>query len=353
MYSSSIVQTLSNAKHILVIKFRYIGDSIWMLPFVDNLKRNLPNIKLSVMVNEGTEAFFYNHPFVDNVIPFPRKKVKHSLIGIVDFLSFLKDLRILKPDVVIELTDADRPAIISFLSGARIRMGYNNENRWRNRLYTHIIKSKINSKHMIEYHLDVLRELGMKIYDPLIKLYIPDVAFQSLKRKMPSAFHDTEKKKVIIHPGARNSLRQWGAERFAYLCDLLSEDCRIFLIAGPDEGSILRDVLRYIKSKPEVSSCDLSLYEFAALCDLSDIFIGNDSGPIHVASVKTLTVGIYGPTLPELVGPWTERKLIFEDKAFGCRPCRQDKCHNTEFKACLSRINPEDVVEKVKKILAE
>lgn len=347
-----MMKLLKNSKHILVIKLRYLGDSIWMLPFVENLKQNLPCVKLSVLVNKGTEAFFYNCLSVDNVIPFPRKEVKNGLRGVIRFLSFLRDIRRLKPDVVIELTDADRPAIISFLSGAKIRMGYNNENRWRNRLYTHIVKSRINIKHMVEYHLDVLRELGMKIYDDSIKIHIYETAFRSLREKAPSVFHNNGKKKVIIHPGARNHLRQWGAKKFAYLCDALSDTCRLFLVAGPDEGTILNEVLNSTKNRPEICSNNLSLYEFAALCELSDIFIGNDSGPIHIASAKTFTVGIYGPTLPELASPWTKKKLIFFDKKpLPCRPCRQEICDNIKFKACLEGIRPEDVLEKIRGLL--
>jgi ADP-heptose:LPS heptosyltransferase len=352
MKADDTLHALKEAKHILVIKLRYLGDSIWMLPFVENLKRNLPHVRVSVLVNKGTEAFFYTCPSVDNVIPFPRQEIKGSPAGIIKFLSFLLRLRRLRPDVVLELTDADRPAIISFFSGAKVRVSYNNENRWRRHLYTHIVKSKINAKHMVEYHLDVLRELGMKIYDDSIKIHVSDEAFQSLRRKMPSVFDESEKKKVLIHPGARNSLRQWGAEKFAYLADTLSDVCRIFLVAGPGEGAILEKICGYMKTEPEVCSRELNLYEFAALCELSDMFIGNDSAPIHIASAKTFTVGIYGPTLPEIISPWTKRKLTFFDSTpLPCRPCRQEGCSNVEFKACIERIKPEEVVSRVREVL--
>lgn len=323
-----------------------------MLPFVENLKRNLPDITLSIAVNEGTEEFFYDCPAVDNVIPFPRKMVKERPWGVIKFLAFVKKIRDIKPDLIIELTDSDRPAIISFFSGARIRISYNNEDCWRKYLYTHLIKSKINTKHMVEYHLDVLRELGMKIYDDSINIYIDKKHLQSLKEKIPSVFYsDKNKKKVVIHPGARNFLRQWGAEKFAYLCDMLSDMCRIFLIGGPDESDIIKNVLKYIKTPPEFCSTDLTINEFAALCELSDLFIGSDSGPIHIASSKTFVVGIYGPTMPELAGPWTKRKLLFSPPPLECRPCRQDKCQRPLIKECLELIKPKVVVEKLREVI--
>jgi heptosyltransferase-3 len=341
---------IKNARHVLVIKLRYIGDSIWMLPFVENLKLNLPNAKLSVIVNKGTEPFFYTSPAVDTVIPFHRREIKGKSLGMIKFLSFIKDIRKSKPDVVIELTDGDRAAIITFLSGARLRIGYNNENHWRRHFYTHTVSTRINTKHMVEYHLDVLRELGMRIYDDSIKIRIPKTAYTSLRKTIPPDFFTNKKKKVIIHPGARNLLRQWGAEKFAYLGDTLSEEYRVFLVAGPNEEEVLHEVKRFMKTKPYFCSTVLSLYELAALCESSDLFIGNDSGPIHIASAKTFTIGIYGPTLSKLAGPWTHRKLTFEDNSFQCRPCMQDKCHYPSFKACLEAIRPEDVLSKIKEM---
>lgn len=351
MNKNDILQVLKNSAHIMVIKFRYMGDSIWMLPFADNLKRNLPHIKLSIVVNEGAESCFYTTPSVDRVIPFPRKEIKKPA-GALKFLSFIRQIRRLKPDVIIELTDADRPAIVGFLSGAKIRIGYSNENSWRKRLFTYIVQSKIYSKHMVDYHLDMLRELGMKIYDDSIKIPIDDKIFQSLKEKMPTVFDGSEKRKILVHPGARNHLRQWGTKKFAYICDALSDHYRVILVAGHNEGAILNEVVNYMKTKPEIYSNNLTFYEFAALCELSDMFIGNDSGPIHIASAKTFVVGIYGPTLPESISPWTKRRLIFSDKnSLPCRPCMQEKCNNTITQECFKGINPKDVAEKIRGVL--
>ncbi|MGQ3685120.1 MAG: glycosyltransferase family 9 protein [Candidatus Loosdrechtia sp.] len=349
----TILEKIKNAKHILVIKLRYIGDSVWLLCLLENLKLNIPNAKLSVLINEGTDTFFHNCSYVDKVIAFPRKRIKSKPWGILKLASFIKELRTSKPDVIIELTEGDRAALISLLSGAKIRIGYRNEEHLRQYIYTHNISSKINTKHMVDYHLDVLRELGLKIYSNSIKINTNKEAFTSLKEKIPSVFHNNQKKRVLIHPGARGHLRRWNHENFAYLCDALSDKYRVFLVTGANETSTLNDVLHHMKTRPEAWRADLSLDEFAALCELSDLFIGNDSGPIHIAATKTYVVGIYGPTLPDIVSPWTDRKLIFFDKNnLLCRPCRQDKCYNSQFKACLENIRPDYVVNGVIELLA-
>lgn len=351
MAEDGIHPVLRNARHIVVMKLRELGDSVWMLPFVDNLKRNLPQATVTVVVNQGTEPFFRNRKSVDAVMPFPRKEAKKKPFGFVKFLSFALSLRRLRPDVVIELTEADRPAILAFLSGAPARISYMNERRWRRHLYTHFIKSKAYSKHFIDYHLDALRELGLGIFDDSIKIDLDPGVYDSLRGKMPSAF-EGEKKKVVIHPGAGRELKQWGAGNFARLADMLSEDCGVFVLAGPNETSLLDEVLGHMKTRPAGSSASLSVYEFAALCELCDMFIGNDSGPMHIASAETFTVGIFGPTWPKFIGPWTDRKLeIFDRPDIDCRPCMVTSCHNPDFWACLRSTRAEDVARRVRDIL--
>lgn len=341
-----------NARHILVINLKYLGDSIWMLPFVDNLKQNLPTASVSVLVNEGTEEFFRGRPSVDHIFPFPRRRVKAVLGGFVALLSFLREIRKSKPDVAIDLSDNDRPAIFSLLSGARLRIGYDNAREWRRHLYNRIIQSKINVKHMVEYHLDVLRESGLTIYDDSLMIPLAPEIFAALEQKWPAALvREKDKKKVLIHPGARNRLRQWGPENYAALCDALAADCRIFLVAGPGEEEILRQVVALMTTRPELVIPEASLREFAALCELSDLFIGNDSGPIHIAAAKTFTVGIYGPTLPRLISPWTPRKLILAGNNPPCRPCRQERCENSEYNACLKGVKVAEVISKVREAL--
>lgn len=343
---------LSAARHILVINLKYLGDSIWMLPFVDNLKQNLPAATLSVLVNEGTEEFFREHPAVDHVFAFPRRRVKAGVGGVVELWPFLRGIRKLKPDVAIDLSDTDRPAIFSLLSGARLRVGYDNAREWRRHLYNRIIQSKINSKHMVEYHLDVLRELGLAIYDDSIRIPVAQGVFAAMEQKWPQVFVEQKhKKKLLIHPGARNRLRQWGPERYAALADALAADCRIFLVAGPGEGEILRQIAGFMSARPELVIPEVNLRELAALCELSDLFIGNDSGPIHIAAAKTFTVGIYGPTLPRIISPWTPRKLIFEGNNPPCRPCRQERCENSEYNACLRGVAVEEVIARIRETL--
>ncbi|HDD43971.1 MAG TPA: glycosyltransferase family 9 protein [Candidatus Desulfofervidus auxilii] len=337
---------LKNTKKLLLMKLRYIGDSIWMLPVINNLKWNYPHLKLSVLVNEGTEDFFYLNPLVDEVLTFPRKKVK-SRFGFLRFLKFIKKIRKKNFDTVIDLTDADRPALISFLSGAKIRISYDNEHKPRRFLYTHKVNAKINKKHMVEYHLDLLKELGIKIHDTSIKIQIPDHILNNLYQRFPQ-LHNT-KRKLLIHPGARNPLRQWGTKNFAKVISAVKDKYDIILIAAPNETHLIKDIISQINFKPLIATTELNLIEFAGICKICDLYLGNDTGPLHIAAaVGTFVIGIFGPTFSHLAGPWTERKIIFEAPAdLKCRGCYQEFCLNQEYKACLKTISPKVIISAI------
>jgi predicted lipopolysaccharide heptosyltransferase III len=341
---------LKDSKKLLLIKLRYIGDSIWMIPVINNLKQNYPNLKISVLVNEGTEIFFHFNPFVDEVIAFPRSKIKGKR-GFLNFLKFICSLRKKGFDSIIDLTDADRPALISFLSGARVRISYNNEKRWRRHLYTHCCKTKINTKHMVEYHLSLLQELGLKIFDRFVKLNLPKGIFEGLYQKVPKLFATSKKRRLLVHPGARNPLRQWGVENFTKVCKMAAAKYSILLVGGPNEKTLIEDIAKKLDFKPLLTTTRLNLLELAALCKHVDLFLGNDTAPLHIAAAMgTFVIGIYGPTIAKIAGPWTDKKIIFEGKKPPCCPCRQDKCLNPKFKACLSIIKPEIVASTLNRL---
>ena len=160
------------------------------------------------------------------------------------------------------------------------------------------------------------------------------------------------KKTVIVHPGARLPLRQWGAENFIKVINELAGSYRIILAGGPGDSEIVDMVLKGLDRPPDAITTDTTLAEFAALCSISDIFIGNDSAPIHIAAgAGAFVVGIYGPTLAKHCAPWTDRKLIFDDETVPCKLCKQERCTGKEFKACFKEITPEVVLRKLSEVL--
>jgi heptosyltransferase-3 len=342
---------LNDTKNILVINMRYIGDAIWLYPFIKNLKINLPDATISALVNKGGEIFLELMPELSEVIAFEREKMKGKK-GFLKFIHFLKEVRKRNFDTVFILSNSDRPTIIGFTSGAKTRIGFKSDNWWRGFLLTETFRwNDYKNPHMIEYYLQALTDSGLKIYDRRLTFDVPDSAIKGITERF-SLLKTRDKKTIIVHPGTRTELRQWGVEKFAEVINSVAEHYRIFLIGGPHEDTVIQAILNRLKRSPDIVSTDLSLLEFAALCKFSDLFIGNDSAPIHIAAATGLfVIGIYGPTLSKHCGPWTDKKALFDISTVPCRMCRQDKCIHPEKQACLTIVTPKMVIDKIHEVL--
>ena len=339
-------------KKILVIDLSYIGDTIWMSPFIKNLKQNLPDAEISVLVNEGGEAFLKLMPELSEVISFERKKMKSNW-GAFKFIKFLKEIRNKNFEAVFVLSSSDRPTIIGFASGAKIRIGFESDN-WRRCFLGLLLTKKIKwdadrNPHMSDYNLQALTDVGLKIFDRIPVINVPDSVIERITEKF-NILRTRNKKSIAVHPSARIRLKQWGVENFADVINSVSDCYRIFLIGGPHDAGIVQAILSKLKRPPDIVSTDLELLEFAALCKLSDLFVGNDSAPIHIAAaVGLFVIGIYGPTLSKHCYPLTDKKVLFEGTA-PCKPCELVKCINQEECACLNMIKPEMVINKIKEV---
>lgn len=345
---------LKYAKKILVINLRYIGDTIWMYPFIRNLKRNIPSADITAMVNEGGEIFLKLLPEVSEVITVRRKEIKRRF-GIIKFIRFLMEIRSKRFDTVFILSSSDRPTIIGFASGAKTRIGFRSDSWWRAYLLTERFRwdrsDAESNPHMLEYYLQILIRAGLKIYDTKLTVDVPESAIKKITERF-SILKTEDKKSILVHPGSRTELRQWGTDKFAEVINSIEGHYRIFLIGGPDEDNIVQDILNKLKKSPDIVSTNLDLMEFAALCKFSDLFIGNDSAPIHIAAATgSFVIGIYGPTLSKHCGPWTDKKALFDISTVPCRMCEQDKCSHPERKACLNIITPKMVIDKIHEVL--
>lgn len=340
---------LRSAKKILVINLRYIGDTLWMYPFIKNLKLNFPDSEISALVNEGGEVFLELMPELSEVIVFKRDEMR-SKTGIFKFIRFLKGIHNKNFETVFILSNSDRPTIIGFASGAKARIGFKSDKWWRGLLLTErFIWDNDKNPHMIGYYLQLLTDSGLKIFDRSLTIDVPESAIKGITERFP-ILKEKGKKSVIVHPGARTALRQWGAANFSEVINALSDLYGIFLIGGPRDVKMVQDIQGRLKRTPDMVSTDLNLLEFAALCKLSDLFVGNDSAPIHIAAATGLfVIGIYGPTVPKFCGPWTDKKILLDLSDLPCRPCRGDNCIQRETQACLDIIKPEMVIEKVRK----
>src|SRR3989442_8505715 len=199
---------------ILVIKLRYVGDVLLATPVLSRLRESFPKAHLAMLVNPGTEDVVRDHPALDEVLVLARG-------GLARQWRFVQDLRRRRFDLVIDLTDGDRSALLSWLCGAPVRLGYNSEGRWRGVLYTQVVAGDRFSMHTVRYHLKALEVLGLAGPPPAPILTVAPEARQQADLLLREAGVDGARPFVCLHPGARWWFKAWPAERYAALADLI------------------------------------------------------------------------------------------------------------------------------------
>jgi ADP-heptose:LPS heptosyltransferase len=171
---------------------------------------------------------------------------------------------------------------------------------------------------------------------------------------------------IVIHVSAGNPFRRWPVDAFARVAaDLVQADAlrRVVFTCGPSEQSALERVVARARENAgpqaagRILDCgEFSLAELRALADRAALYVGGDSGPMHIAATSAVPiVSLYGPTLPVRSAPWravSSRAEALEVSGLACRPCDQRVCVHGDFR-CLARIAPQDVVAAAERLLRQ
>jgi len=119
------MMTHLKGKKVLIIKLRYIGDTLSIIPVVENLKAKAPDVTVDVMVNRGTEELVTHHPDIRKLWIYERRTAKKNILTSISYhKNLIKQLRSEKYDSVIDFTHGDRAAFLSFITGATQRITY-------------------------------------------------------------------------------------------------------------------------------------------------------------------------------------------------------------------------------------
>ena len=323
---------------ILLIKLRYLGDVVLSTPLLPLLRKQFPDAIITFLVNPGTESVLQSNPYLDEVWALPRESWWQQL-------SFIRKVREAKFDAVIDLTDADRSAFLSFMSGASTRIGYNHEHRWRGKFYTYLVSAHYGSMHMVEYHQQALAGLGIKELVGKPEVYGEGSGVGQQDEDGFGDFSTKDQSLVLLHPTARYVFKAWPLERFAAVSDWLSgQGLRVALIGSQSEVLIGQQIVNVSKSKPINLMGKTHLSQLIVLMKQSVLFIGNDGGPMHIAAaVGCPVLGLFGPTDPAVWGPrGSNVKVIY--KGLDCEDCFYPGCFRGE-ESCMRQISVEEVCQ--------
>jgi heptosyltransferase III len=324
-------------RNILVIKLRYLGDVLLATPTLRALKAAYPMARLTALVNRGTDEILAANPDVDDIIPLERGTI-------IEQWRFAMAVRRRQFDMVVDLTDGDRAAFLTRISGAPVRIGFNAEQRWTGRCYTTVVHGDA-AAHRIERDLAALRPLNLSVTDTIPRLWLTREDESRAEEVIANLPLRADQPLVVIQPGARYWFKAWPSERFAELADRLTEQfrCQILVGGSQQEVELTQLVVKQAKSQLTTIAGLLDIRALAAVLKRSALFVGNDSGVMHIATaVGTPVVALFGPSNPTEWGPrGGPAEVIY--KGLDCRVCFHPTCQRGE-QNCMKLITVDEVM---------
>ena len=338
------------------MRYRFVGDTVISISFIKNVKENFPDAKIDVLVSPNSGELIENNPDVNKIIYFDntrfhkyeKKKEEETL---TNFWDCAKALRKEKYDLVFVLKRSFSSAVLSYLTGARYRIGFDTE--FRGFLLTHKIKYDQNL-HELDNFLNCLNPLSV---EP--KKYIPEIFPKDTEKVRANGFLvrlEKGKPKVLIHATSAHAYKQWPKRYFAELIDYLHEKLEAqFVFTGAKiDKKIYEKIVSGSKYKNKLKVLNLcgltTLRECYEIYKGLDFAICTDSGNAHLAAASEIpTYVLYGPTRPEKWLPIGKNVFgVRLNQLLPCQPCDlKVKCNHV---SCMKLLTPEFVFKNLSKV---
>ena len=340
---------------ILVIKLRYLGDVLLTTPVFDALRSRFPDAFIAALVNKGTEDMLTDNPAINRI--FTLERDTSFLPDLQKQVRLIREIRNIKFDMVLDLTWNDHAAFLAWLSGAKKRFTYKTTDKTgkkspfhRSLLFTNLIDAEKNL-HILKKHLEMPKALGCAPLPARPSLYWSPEDRKTCEEILRNNGVSGDFPYVVLHPASNASHKVWTVEGYAALCDDLLEKraIRTILICGKDEEELRmnRAICALAKSQPLNLGGQLTLKQSAVLLSKAALFIGIDSGPMHMATaVNTPVVAIFGPSRIWRWGPCGDGQIVIQ-KDWDCVPCGKKGCDGTGRSRCLDELSIEEVTTVV------
>ncbi|GAB4299971.1 MAG: hypothetical protein Fur0034_12150 [Desulfuromonadia bacterium] len=316
----------TNHRRILVLRYRFIGDTILTVPFLRNLRRAEPDAHIAWVVAPGSSEVIQGIPYVNELIVWDPVTIHADSRGthrtLADKWRFIRDLRRRSFDTVYVLKRSFGSALMALLTGASKRVGFDTEGR--SMLLTKGVPYR-HDQHEVQNFLDLLRADGVPVVDDYLEAWLSDDERRSADHFLAASGVGGDETVIGIHPFAANRPRAWHRDDFVDLANRLHDayHARIIVFGGGKDRQDADLILPRIGGRPVDAIGRTTLRGTMALLARCRLLVCNDSGIMHLAaSLGVPVVALFGPQSPVKFGPWGEKcRVIYHP--FPCSPCRQ------------------------------
>jgi lipopolysaccharide heptosyltransferase I len=346
---------------ILILRLSAVGDVLRTLPAVMALRQYLPSSHIAWVVEEPSKTLLESQPEIDHVILFPRKRWTEGMksIGKVwktfkEMGHFVLELRKEKFDFVLDFHGIIKSGMISFLSGSPKRIGYDRKSSKEGNFLFSNVKVQLLEEKISRYQRNfaLLKGVGLEVKGFDARLHVPQRDKEYIESFLVKLNPPLRRPFIAIHAGTNPKalFKRWIPGHYAQLADRLIRelDATVIFTWGPEELESVEAIRKEMREQSVLGPETESLTQLGELFKHCDLYLGGDTGPMHIASLMgTPVLVIYGPTDPVLHEPLGQHKKV--RKEVGCNPCRNRSCKDLK---CLNNITVDDVFKATKEILS-
>lgn len=299
-------------RRILLIKLRHHGDMLLTTPVINTLRQNYPDAQIDILLYQETQDMLASNLALSQIFIIDRQwKKQGTKAHLGHELKLIRQLKAQHYDLVVNLADQWRSALLTKLTGARIRLGFDFPKRrgflWHH-CHTHLVSVADHAHlHTVEQNLSLLQPLGLPTVNQQVTMsYSPQdeqISLQLLQQKGITGAY------IAVQPTSRWFFKCWSEEKMAATISALQADGhQLVITSGPDakEQQMVARILERCPAQGVVSLAgQLTLRQLAALIDHATLFIGVDSVPMHMAAaLQTPCVALFGPSKLVFWRPW-------------------------------------------------
>jgi heptosyltransferase III len=343
---SSLLPNLPRNANVLIVRLRSIGDVVLTLPALQALHEWRPDLRIHMLVEPLSAPLLEGHRAIAEVIVLRK------------FWETVRRLRQREFSIAFNMHGGPTSAFLTRLSGAPVRVC------WAQRQFSSFYNVQVPihfpvagrmEMHTAEHRLQQLLYTGLpEMPLPAAKVYVNTDAADRVRRKLAEQGIGPDQPYAVMRPGASQANKRWPTKRFAAIAQWLREAHGIATVVnlGPGDEQIAAEVKQRFAGLSIIMS-DLDLRGLVALLAGSSLFIGNDTGPTHIAAaLGKKSVVVFGASDSKVWSPWkTEYRLI--ENPFPCKQCPQGKCESLGASRCISAISVDEVRDACEALLQE
>lgn len=335
---------------LILMPDKHIGNLVVSLPAIDSLIRHLQGKEFYLIIDSAYKEIIQSIISEEHIKFYPRKQFNTGsyLRRALSYIEFMQSIRRMQPDTAIDLQGGHTSSLITLFSGASSRVA----SSFTSRPYAYNVKVNLSEgKHKAYSYIEIAAAVGAPVSEKFYRLHSTRAKRVSLENKLRNIGLVSEIPIVTIHPGAGRLQKLWPISGFSAVADwLAAREYQVVFVGGPGELDRTDEIISLLSHQTYNLAGTLSLGELMALFEMSSLFLGNDSGPMHLAAVMgTPVVAMFGYADENRWGPRCEKSIVLRGQE-RCQDCSKKECQDP---TCINTLSSDAVKSAIETILQQ